>query len=1022
LKVGGGFAALLLALACSDPNGVTPVVKNGDSGVGDDAEPDDGAAIGGAAEEPARAPKAAGFDFFSPQGLLAGEGGGAGEGSTVLAPPYGISSECGDAIVGADEECDDGTGGAGDACTDDCQTRDQPARPVVGEALPSNDRYLGAGRHPVAGGEAGFITTYVETGGEEPVIGATLFDIWGQRQHFVSVSEGASPIDDANPVAVALPDGSYAVAWGDFDGDGSDLGVALRRVAADGTLGSLRHASSATQFSQLNPDVIWTGSELVVAWEDYADPFNGPDLRVRTFDAKLNPTSGDVALAVSNLPEAAVSLAPFNGGWAAAYREGAVDGAETIVVKVGADSHRVGPIQGGPIDDRPALVELDEGHLLVVFSAGSDPGATGLNNVSRLFYAIVETAEPAVPAFFALDPLDRIFSAESRTAQVSPALERTEHGVYLAWRSEARPGDAAGDQVWLKRLRWQASDPSTIDAEQVELLIPRTCDASHGDQRRPALSRTSLPPSGGLAIAWDDYGRNDPQGSGEPDVQVHYAPLHAGSESVPPRLVRDSWPGVTGAPWPAHWSSSSTGPVQLTTQFAEGEFHSVVSPGSALAWVNDHAAVNVDVSTTIRLNIDYQYGGLFARRADEDPDSYLWVSINAAKYIPWRLNATIDGVTTELATYPGPLSFWDIGVGTQVDWRLRFRAMTNADGTLFTAMKIWRIGAVEPAAWLMSSLTPASSPVAQRLGNVPGRFGVLAQIVTANGGRIYFDDFRASFFEGTGTGDLDQPEDVPLLLPRANATYRRCSPTAPCEQADGCCSGEADCAAGLTCSARHAVELGVGSHAAVCTVDHCANSIHDVALEARADCGGPDCPACTCTSTVTKGSAGYCSPPCICGIGDYPCTKNAGCLPGLLCGADNAEPFGGAFGVDACVPPHCMNRVLDADLGETAADCGGDCGSNCNVCSPTNGATGHCRVYCPCPLGQGHCRQDDECVAGLVCAQSRGTRFGLTAANHVCIPEHCRNNVKDTALGETGVDCGNACGCQGPCAGHPCPP
>src|SRR4029079_15729117 len=32
----------------------------------------------------------------------------------------------------------------------------------------------------------------------------------------------------------------YAVAWSDFDGDGSDLGVALRQVNADGSLGPLR--------------------------------------------------------------------------------------------------------------------------------------------------------------------------------------------------------------------------------------------------------------------------------------------------------------------------------------------------------------------------------------------------------------------------------------------------------------------------------------------------------------------------------------------------------------------------------------------------------------------------------------------------------------------------------------------------------------------------------------------------------------------------------------------------------------
>jgi hypothetical protein len=102
----------------------------------------------------------------------------------------------------------------------------------------------------VSGLEDGFITTYVNAGGEEPSIGATLFDVWGKPAHYVTVSDGASPIYEANPVAAALPDGSYAVAWGDFDGDGSDLGIALRRIESNGSSGPLRAANSGAEFSR----------------------------------------------------------------------------------------------------------------------------------------------------------------------------------------------------------------------------------------------------------------------------------------------------------------------------------------------------------------------------------------------------------------------------------------------------------------------------------------------------------------------------------------------------------------------------------------------------------------------------------------------------------------------------------------------------------------------------------------------------------------------------------------------------
>jgi len=350
--------------------------------------------------------------------------------SQALVAPFGVSMGPGDAILGDDEECDDGTGTELDACTPAGQTRDQPA--VTGT---KTDRYQGAGRHPLAGLDGGFISSFVEFPEGDATIGATLFNVWGQPQYHINVSNGASPIDQANPVAAALPGGSYAVAWSDFDGDGSDLGVAFRKVNANGSLGPLGVANAGREFSQLNPDVLFVGNQLVLAWEDYADAANGPDLRYRLFDADLNPLSGDITLAASALPEAAVALAPFNDGWAAAYREGTVDGKENVVVRVGDNTFRVGPVLGGSPDDRPALVSLDTTHLLVVFSAGTDPGATGIYNIPRLRYSVIDTASVATPTCQSLDPRDDVFSTDNSVSQLSPSAVRGPDGVYLSWRS-----------------------------------------------------------------------------------------------------------------------------------------------------------------------------------------------------------------------------------------------------------------------------------------------------------------------------------------------------------------------------------------------------------------------------------------------------------------------------------------------------------------------------------------------------------------------------------------------------------
>ena len=332
---------------------------------------------------------------------------------------------------------------------------------------------------------------------------------------------------------------------------------------------------------------------------------------------------------------------------------------------------------------------------------------------------------------------------------------------------------------------------------------------------------------------------------------------------------------------------------------------------------------------------------------------------------------------------------------------------------------MWRLGAAEPAAWLLSTspALPTTNATVQALGNVAGRFGLWTTVFQTNSvRRTAFDNFSATFFEGNANGNLDLvPSEYPLLLARDVATYRHCSPSAPCAVTDGCCSAATDCQTGLACSHYQSKGLGGGSHASVCVAAHCTDGIFN-SDEARADCGGADCQGCDCTSAGALGVAGHCSSSCGCGQGEYPCVRNSDCLPGLICGAETGELNGGVFGSDACVPPHCMNRIKDAD--EVKADCGGSCGGGActSVCPEANGAAGHCRTYCTCGNGQGLCYQDDDCSSGLTCG-ARGTHFGFASNINVCVPASCLNGVKDAALGETSVDCGGACGCTGCAAG-----
>src|SRR5581483_251008 len=162
-------------------------------------------------------------------------------------------------------------------------------------------------------------------------------------------------------------------------------------------------AASTTAFAQYDADVVWTGGAIVVAWCDDSDAASGPDLRVRTFDAQLAPTSAEETLAATPDTEARPALAAFGGGWAAAWRSFS-GGRESIRAKHGGVEWRVGPFAPAPAGARPALAPLDATHLALVFTAGADEGGA-----ARVRVAVLDTAAPGdvVARDFAAGALDR---------------------------------------------------------------------------------------------------------------------------------------------------------------------------------------------------------------------------------------------------------------------------------------------------------------------------------------------------------------------------------------------------------------------------------------------------------------------------------------------------------------------------------------------------------------------------------------------------------------------------------------
>ncbi|MCL2825423.1 MAG: hypothetical protein FWD57_15635, partial [Polyangiaceae bacterium] len=169
------------------------------------------------------------------------------------------------------EECDDGVGPFGissdRACTGACVVTDRLAwKPYLSG---TKERWLGIGRHQVAGGIHGHAVVMMELvgdAGDEARVAVAMYTPLGLP--YGGSSWGPVPLE-ADPVIAALPNGDYAVAHTAFGVDGDGLGIALVRVSKTGSVVQQMGAANTTwPYAQHSPDLFWTGTSLTVAWED----------------------------------------------------------------------------------------------------------------------------------------------------------------------------------------------------------------------------------------------------------------------------------------------------------------------------------------------------------------------------------------------------------------------------------------------------------------------------------------------------------------------------------------------------------------------------------------------------------------------------------------------------------------------------------------------------------------------------------------------------------------------------------
>jgi hypothetical protein len=449
----------------------------------------------------------------------------------------GLNAVCGDGDwdLGT-EECD--THGATDACAADCTVKSM----IAGAVTSVPWRSIGGTRHPVAASGLAVAAAFVQQDPQNedsdesllPSLRLGIFDQNGRRLGEKKLPGDFLATQLSAPAVAALGGQRFVVASGVLGGDADESGIALHaaRWAVDHVeISPFQLANQTEDFAQSDPDLVWTGNELVVAWVDHSDSDSGPDLRYRKFDEDLNALTDEMTLAAGAGSEGQVSLARFGNSWAAAWRATTPSGSE--VLRVAAPdlslTWETAAYAAPDSQERPSLVDLGSGRLLTVFTQFTQSTSDDLPSTAQLRSLVLRSSNAGIVASCAVAtgttaPGTSIFFA-SNLNQRQPALARFGATAQLFWQSEGIVGNSLAQELWQRSISWSST---TSDCQGLTLGAPEPMtDGSterDADQRQPSVS--SL---GGTAIlGWEDYGSGfaRQKKAGEPDVLLRVFPVN----------------------------------------------------------------------------------------------------------------------------------------------------------------------------------------------------------------------------------------------------------------------------------------------------------------------------------------------------------------------------------------------------------------------------------------------------------------------------------------------------------------
>jgi len=196
-------------------------------------------------------------------------------------------------------------------------------------------------------------------------------------------------------------------------------------------------------------------------------------------------------------------------------------------------------------------------------------------------------------------------------------------------------------------------------------------------------------------------------------------------------VITQSWDGVNGDHWPSTWTVNAVKGNTPTLDIQNNKGR-ITRTGTDLGYDNTSANTAVDVDETVTFqtnNMSNYWAGLFARRADSDPDTCYFVKIYSSG-TKLGLFKMINGTETSIGAGVDLTGF-----AVYTDWKVRLKVTTVGSTTQLQA-KAWKATDSEPANWMLDLTNNV-------LQGVRGRVGVY-WFSNATGREGYFDNFTAT--------------------------------------------------------------------------------------------------------------------------------------------------------------------------------------------------------------------------------------------------------------------------------------